>query len=68
MYHIQTISPNLMANLIHIINKELTLRNYSKKTINAYTYVAKNLYTYYKKPLRKITTQEIREYLFDKQK
>lgn len=57
-----------MANLIHIINQELTLRNYSKKTVSAYTYVVKDLYTYYKKPLRKITTQKIRKYLFDKQK
>ena len=56
-----------MINLIDIITQELKLRNYSPKTIKAYTFVAKDLYLYFKKPLRELSTGEIKDYLLKKQ-
>ncbi|MEW6610762.1 MAG: site-specific tyrosine recombinase/integron integrase [Patescibacteria group bacterium] len=56
-----------MANLLDILIREMELRNYSKKTIAAYTSVVKNLFTFYKKPLRDLTREEIKEYLYQKQ-
>lgn len=57
-----------MANLIRIIEQEMGLRNYSKKTVNAYVSVVKDLFKFYKKPLRFLTESEIKDYLFAKQK
>lgn len=56
-----------MINLIDIITRELRLRNYSPKTIKAYTFVAKDVFGYFKKPLRELSTDEIKEYLLKKQ-
>jgi len=56
-----------MNNLIDIIIQELKLRNYSPKTIKAYTFVARDLYDYFKKPLRDLSSLEIRNYLLKKQ-
>ena len=56
-----------MNNLIDIIIQELKLRNYSPKTIKAYTFVARDLYDYFKKPLRHLSSLEIRNYLLKKQ-
>lgn len=50
-----------------IIEQELTFRNYSRKTIDAYTYVVKDLYKYYKKPFKNLTQSEIKRYLLHKQ-
>lgn len=55
-----------MADLINIITQELKLRNYSPKTIKAYTFVAKDLYLTFKKPIRNISNEEIRKYLLNK--
>lgn len=57
-----------MADLINIIERELTLRNYSQRTIDVYSFVVKDLYNFFKKPLRNLTLSEIKEYLFNKQK
>lgn len=56
-----------MADLIDIIVQELKLRNYSPKTIKAYTFVARDLYGYFKKPPRTLSQQDIRKYLLHKQ-
>lgn len=56
-----------MINLLDIITQELKLRNYSPKTIKAYTFVAKDLYSHFKKPLRGLTMNEIKDYLLKKQ-
>lgn len=56
-----------MANLIEIITQELKLRNYSPKTIKAYTFVARDLYAYFKKPLGNLSEQEVKKYLLNKQ-
>jgi len=56
-----------MADLINIIEQELKLRNYSPKTIKAYTFVARDLYEYFKKPLGTLSEQNIKKYLINKQ-
>lgn len=56
-----------MINLIDIITRELKLRNYSPKTIKAYTFVARDAFNYFKKPLRELSTEQIKEYLLKKQ-
>lgn len=55
-----------MSDLIVIITNELKLRNYSQKTILAYTGVIKELYAFYKKPLRNLNNQEIKAFLLHK--
>ena len=39
-------------NLLEILTREMELRNYSHKTIEAYTRVIKDIYVYYKRPPR----------------
>ena len=56
-----------MANLVEIITKEMELRNYSRRTIDAYSRVYLDIYKSVKKPLRNLTTAEITEYLYKKQ-
>lgn len=55
-----------MPNLIGIITKEMTLRNYSRRTIEAYSRVYLDLYKIVKKPLRDISSDELRDYLYKK--
>jgi len=55
------------GNLIDILRREMTLRNYSPRTIEAYVSVIRDLYQYYKKPPRELRTDDIKEYLFEKQ-
>ena len=57
-----------MPNLIEIITKEMTLRNYSRHTIEAYVHVVSDLYKIVGKPPRDITIGEIKDYLYKKQK
>jgi site-specific recombinase XerD len=56
-----------MANLIDIVVRDMKLRNYSAKTIQAYTAVFRDLYLQVKKPLRGLSGDEIKEYLCHKQ-
>ena len=56
-----------MPNLLDIISREMKLRNYSPKTMAAYVGVAKDLYKFVKKPIRDLTTAEIKDYLLAKQ-
>lgn len=59
---------HIMPNLLDIIDREMKLRNYSPKTISAYTRVVKDVFAFYKKPPRNLTPEEIKEFLFAKQK
>jgi len=49
--------------LIKKLQEYMRLKNYSPKTIRAYTGCAKSLYKYFKKPLDKITEQEFKDFL-----
>src|SRR3989338_1096158 len=55
-----------MANLIDIIAKEMTIRNYSRKTIAAYTGGCKDIYNKLKRPLRDLSDEDLKEYLYQK--
>lgn len=54
-----------MPDLLEIIRQEMCLRNYSKKTVEAYSRVIRDLYTKTKKPLREISEEEIKKYLLN---
>ena len=56
-----------MANLLDIVRREMELRNYSGKSIAAYSGVIKDLYRFYNKSLRNLTGEEIKNYLHQKQ-
>lgn len=57
-----------MPNLLDIIVREMKLRNYSPKTINAYTRVVRDLYVFYKRrPPRDISEEDIKEFLYIRQ-
>lgn len=57
-----------MPNLIEIITKEMTIRNYSHRTIEAYVRVIADLYKTVGKPPRDIAMIEIKNYLYKRQK
>ncbi len=57
-----------MPNLIEIITRDMKLRNYSPRTVTAYVRVVADLYKAVGKPPRDITSDEIKEYLYKKQK
>lgn len=52
--------------LLEIMEQEMRLRNYSKRTIEAYTHVARELFRFYKKPIRELNTEEIKRFLTHK--
>lgn len=56
-----------MPSLIEIITKEMLLRNYSPRTIDAYTRVVSDLYKTTKKFPRDLTAEEIKDFLYKKQ-
>lgn len=56
-----------MSSLIEIISKEMSLRNYSHNTIDAYTRVVSDLYKTTKKFPRDLTAEEIKDFLYQKQ-
>ena len=55
-----------MSGLIEIITKEMKIRNYSQHTIKAYSSAARNVFNFFKKPLREVTQQEIKDFLYKK--
>ncbi len=57
-----------MANLLDIVRREMKLRNYSPKTIEAYTRVIKDAYVFFGRSLREVSAEQIKEYLYVKQK
>lgn len=62
MYH------EYMPSLLEIIQKEMRIRNYSERTIEAYSRVCSELYKIYKKPPRELSEDEIKDYLYTLQK
>lgn len=54
-------------DLLQILTREMEVRNYSPRTIEAYLWVVKDVYSIYKKPLRELKSEEIKEYLYNKQ-
>lgn len=57
-----------MSNLITIITREMEIRNYSKKTIKAYSRNVVELYRFAKKPLKNVNQDMIKDFLHQKQK
>lgn len=57
-----------MLNLIEIITRDMKLRNYSPKTIKAYVGVIKDLYKFSEKSLEKLSNEDLKKYLYSKQK
>jgi site-specific recombinase XerD len=55
-----------MPNLIDIVAQEMSIRNYSRKTIAAYSRIYTELYRKVGRPLRDITEEEIKNYLHGK--
>ena len=56
-----------MPNLIEIVTKGMSLRNYSRKTIAAYTRVYKDIYAVAKRPLGTLQETDLKDYLYQKQ-
>src|SRR3989338_3606894 len=52
-----------MPDLLEIIRQEMLLRNYSPRTLKAYSRIISDLYKKAKKPLRELSTDDIRRYL-----
>ena len=44
----------------------MRLRNYSRRTVEAYTRVARELFRFYKRPIRELTEEEIKKFLTHK--
>ncbi len=55
-----------MPNLLEIVTKEMELRNYSRRTISAYSRVYTELYKIVDRPLRDLSEEEIKNYLHQK--
>lgn len=56
-----------MPDLMEIIRQEMLLRNYSPKTLKAYSRVISDLYKKMKRPLRDLSADDIRSYLIELQ-
>ena len=57
-----------MPNLLDIIIREMKLRNYSPKTIEAYVRVVKDIYAFYGRPPCDLNEDDIKNYLYAHQK
>lgn len=57
-----------MPNLLDILTREIKLRNYSQKTLDAYLFVVKDIYRFYQRPPKELTMDDIKNYLLAKQK
>lgn len=57
---------DVSQDLLEIMDQEMRLRNYSRRTIEAYTHVARELFKCYKKPIRELPEEEIKQFLTNK--
>lgn len=57
-----------MANLMDIVHREMAIRNYSPKTISAYTRIISDLYKKTKTPPRDLSEASIKDYLLGLQR
>jgi len=55
------------GDLISILRREMKLRNYSPRTIEAYIRVIQDIYNYFKKHPRELSDNDIKDYLLSKQ-
>lgn len=55
-----------MPNLLDIVTKEMKIRNYSRRTIEAYSRVYSDIYKQLNRPLRNLLEDELKEYLYQK--
>ena len=58
----------MAGDLISILRREMELRNYSPKTVEAYIRVVRDLYKYCQKPPKELGEEDIKDYLAAKQK
>src|SRR3989338_4464789 len=56
----------MAQDLITIMEQEMRLRNYSRRTIEAYTHVAREVFQFYKKPIRELQDGQIKQFLASK--
>lgn len=56
-----------MNDLLRRLERILSLRNYSRRTIQAYSQVVKDLYRFYGRFLEELTDDELKTYLYKKQ-
>lgn len=56
----------MAQGLIEVMEQEMRLRNYSRRTIEAYTHVALELFQFCKKPIRELSEEEIKKFLTNK--
>ncbi|MEK7158093.1 MAG: tyrosine-type recombinase/integrase [Patescibacteria group bacterium] len=54
-----------MSNLAEIIKREMSARNYSRRTIKTYTGIARSLYLYFRKSLGAFSEADFKTYLAD---
>lgn len=54
---------SMAQGLIEVMEQEMRLRNYSRRTIEAYTHVARDLFGFYKRPMRELRDEEIKQFL-----
>lgn len=57
---------NIGQDLLSIMEQEMRLRNYSRRTIEAYTRVARELFRFYKKSIGNLSDGEIKRFLGSK--
>lgn len=56
-----------MSNLIDIVTQEMQLRNYSPKTIAAYSRIYVEVFKFFHKSLKELNHSQLKEYLYHKQ-
>ena len=58
---------SMEGGLIAIVRREMRLRNYSPRTMEAYIRVGRDLFLRFRKPLRELGSEDIKTYLVEKQ-
>ena len=53
----------MAQGLIEVMEQEMRLRNYSRRTIEAYTHVARELFHFCNKPIRELKEEKIKQFL-----
>src|SRR3989338_6194797 len=53
----------MTQDLIAVMEREMRLRNYSRRTIEAYTHVAREMFRFCKRPIRDLSEEEIKQFL-----
>ena len=56
-----------MSNLLEIVTQEMRLRNYSPKTIEAYSRIFVEIFKFFNQPPKELSASQLKEYLYHKQ-